>query len=210
MRDTTVDIQFDGEAVTLGPFDTFGEYAEAIEQLAQDRHRVITGIVVDGQNYQALDSQELAGLDPGAIGNLEVGTENPRSLSISILYDTARYLPRLSRGFEQVAELVQRREETPAMDLLQECLSTWMELTTGMRGAMITLGLDLEEITLGENNLANVYEDILELLAEVSEVMEDGDLLDLSDLLEYEVAPRLLEVQEGIYHMINLAERKLH
>ncbi len=205
-----MDILFDNEAVALGPYPTFPEYAEALEKLAQEKHRVITGVVVDGKNYQGLDSQELAGRDPAQIARLEVGTENPRTLSITILYDTARYMPRLSNGFERTADLIQRREEQQAMELLQECLSTWMELTQGMKGSMITLGLDLEEVELGETNLGVIYEEILDLLGEVNEAMEEGDLLDLSDLLEYEVSPRLLQVEEGLYRMINVAERKLH
>lgn len=205
-----MDILFDNEMVVLGPFSTFPEYVEALESLAQSRHRVITGVVVDGRNYQTLDCQELCDRDPAQIVRLEVGTENPRTLSITILYDTARYMPRLSSGLEKVADLLQRREEPQALELLQECLSTWMELTQGMRGSMITLGLDPEEVELGESNLGLVYEEILDFLSDVTEAMEDGDYGELSDLLEYEVAPRLLAVEEGIYRMIHLAERKLH
>ncbi|MBE7557540.1 hypothetical protein HS125_00760 [bacterium] len=205
-----MEILFDNQAVDLGPFATFPEYAEALERRAQERRRVITGVVVDGRNYHGLDSRELAGRDPAQVARLEISTENPRKLGITILYDTARYMPRLANGFSRVAEQIQRREEQSAMELLQECLSTWMELTQGMKGSMITLGLDLEEVELGETNLGVIYEEILDLLSDVTDAMEEGDYLDLSDLLEYEVAPRLLSVEEGLYRMINLAERKLH
>jgi hypothetical protein len=203
-------IHFDGKPVEVGAFKAFEEYAQALEDLAQERYRVITEIKADGRTYQALDSKELTALNPKEISLLEIGTENPRSLSISILYDTARYMPRLSSAFERIAEKIQRHDETSAMEVLQECTSTWLELNSGLNGARTTLGLDFEEIMLGENSLAEIYNEVLDLLGEIQEVLEDNEMLELSDLLEYELAPRMLKMEEGIYQLINVAERKLH
>jgi len=58
--------------------------------------------------------------------------------------------------------------------------------------------------------VSGLQDEIRECLDTSVRFLEQGNYVELSDMLEYELAPKLLEMQEGVYRMINVAERKLN
>ena len=60
-------------------------------------------------------------------------------------------------------------------------------------------GLDLEEVVVDEISLVERNNQLQELLEQVSEVLENDDIISLADILEYEIKP----VMENLHLYIN-------
>ena len=61
-----------------------------------------------------------------------------------------------------------------------------------------------------EKSLKSLQEEIHECLEASCVAFQEDNLIEFSDILELDLAPKLETLQEGIYRMINASEKKLH
>lgn len=173
-----------------------------------EKHRAIVHLSIDGLVVEDFDEPGLQGLSLERIQTIEIDTENPRTLSIQILYEVAKYLARIADQMPVIAEMIQSRDEKGAFERLQEVLGTWIEINRGLSNAAVALGVNFNELILKGKSMSSVHEGVRALLDSAAVSLEQANYLELSDNLEYDLAPKLRELQECVYQMITVAEKK--
>lgn len=184
---------------------------EVIERVSRDlrqHNRVISEIQMNGQEMAGWDDPRILPMTVGTCRTLHLVSEEPRDLAHKILYEIAGYMPKIREALVETANLLQSRKEEEGMVLLEKITSTWAELYQGFRNSMIVTGLDIAAVSVQGKSFSGINETVHDLLGQVSEYVEDRRFLELSDLLEYELAPQMPLVEEGLYQLIKELERK--
>jgi len=176
----------------------------------KDRNRVVAEVFVDEVQCGDWEREPFAQRKIQEVTSLRLKSEEPRHLAIKVLYDIATYMTRLQNALVETSSLLQSRREEDAFSLLQEVMQTWFELYQGLRGSSTVLGISQSDIRVGENTAEEIHQSIVQHLEDASNFLEEQRLLELSDLLEYELAPKMPQVEEAIYVMIREAERERH
>lgn len=204
----------DGKAVTLNPplrdNERIAETIHRIGENAISEHRLITGVTLDGSPVPAPDDPALNLLKISDVRRMEVTTEPSRKVAIRVLYDSGRHIPRICESLVQVAERIQSRNTNEAMSILTECLTAWGDVNQGIESACATVGVGYSDVHLHERKGEEVSRELVLLLHKVEDLMVRQDYFPLADLLEFELEPKLREIQELIYLIIGVAERSLH
>lgn len=192
-----------------------------LERLSQDLHgkgRVICEVVVDGHYEGDWEREEFANRPVGELGSVRLKSEQPRRLAVRTLYDIVGYMPKVKDALVSVSAKLQSRQEEEALQLLADVSTTWLELTRGFQRAAQVVGIELGEINVvpadaegdSPKSAESIQNDIQDMLEQAADHLDTQNFLELSDLLEYELAPLIPHLEESIYMVIREAERKLN
>jgi hypothetical protein len=186
------------------------DVVERLSIIVQQQKRVISEIFVDGKQMGNWDDPEFVKLTVGHASELRVISEEPRKLAIRVLYDIAKFMPNIKQALIDTSEKIQSRKEQEGMALLEQITSTWAELLHGFQSAVLVTGIDLESVRVKDQTFLEINTEVHQYLEQVSAMVEEQRLLELSDILEYELAVRIPKLEEGIYQAIRYAEQKFH
>ena len=203
LDDESVSVTESDEAIVR---DVINRISDELKQ----QNRVVSEVFVDDVQCGDWEREPFAQRKVGEVASLRLKSEEPRRLAVKVLYDIATYMPRLQSALVETSSLLQSRREEEAFALLQDVMQTWLELYQGLKGSSTVIGISQSEIRVGASTAEEIQQQILQYLEEASTHLEEQRLLELSDLLEYELAPKMPQVQEAIYIMIREAEQKQH
>ncbi len=189
---------------------------ERVSSLLAEQNRVICEVLVDGRFEGDWETDAFAQRPVSEVGTVRLKSEEPRRLAIKTLYDIVAYMPKIKDAFIKVSADLQSRQEDEALQLLSQASQTWGDLNQGYMRAAQVVGVDLdeipvkgsEEVTGGATNAAALQQRVLEHLEQAAEMLEGRRFLELSDVLEYELAPLIVVLEETMYLVIREAERK--
>lgn len=199
----TVDVTEKGDALIR-------RVLERVSGQLKERNRVISEIQVNGRDIAGWDDPKIAEMTVDQCDSMILASEEPRRLAHKVLYDIASYMPKIQEALVETSSLIQSRKEEEGMKLLEQIMTTWSELYHGFRNALIVTGLDLNQIPLDKKSFADVNQDVHQLLDSVSTLVQEQRFLELSDVLEYELAPKMPLIEEGIYLLVKELERNLN
>lgn len=183
---------------------------ERVSMHLKERTRVISEITVNGRIMAGWDDPQIANMAVGQCESMVLKSEEPRRLAHKVLYDIAGYMPRIQQALVDTSSLIQSRKEDDGMKLLEQIMTTWSELYQGFRNALVVTGLDLHRVALEKKTFAEVNEEVHQLLGSISDLVQDRRFLELSDVLEYELAPKMPLIEEGIYRLVKELEKNLN
>lgn len=183
---------------------------ERVSVHLKERNRVISEITVNGRIMAGWDDPHIVNMAVGQCESMVLKSEEPRRLAHKVLYDIAGYMPRIQQALVDTSSLIQSRKEEEGMKLLEQIMTTWSELYQGFRNALVVTGLDLHRVTLDKKTFAEVNEEVHQLLGSISDLVQDQRFLELSDVLEYELAPKMPLIEEGIYRLVKELEKSLN
>lgn len=183
---------------------------ERISIQLKERNRVISEIAVNGRVMAGWDDPKIVDMTVDQCESMVLKSEEPRRLAHKVLYDIAGYMPRIQQALVETSSLIQSRKEEEGMKLLEQIMTTWSELYQGFRNALVVTGLDLHRVALDNKTFADVNEDVHCLLDTISQLVQDQRFLELSDALEYELAPKMPLIEEGIYRLVKELEKNLN
>ena len=186
---------------------------DVISRVSDDlkmENRVVAEVFVDEVQSGDWEREPYSQRKIQEVTTLRLISDEPRRLAIKVLYDIAKYMPRLQNALVETSSLLQSRREDEAMALLRDVMGTWCELYQGLRGSTSVIGLNQADIRVGNTTSEAIHQQVVQLLDEATSHLNQQRLLELSDLLEYELAPKMPLVEESIYVMIREAERLPH
>ncbi|RJP33868.1 MAG: hypothetical protein C4527_03635 [Candidatus Omnitrophota bacterium] len=183
---------------------------ERVSDILKDQNRVISEILVDGVMIGGWDDPSIASRNVGECISLRLSSDEPRRIAHRVLYDIADYLPKIQKALVETSVLLQSRKETEGLELLEKVTATWAELYHGLQSAVTVTGLDLNMVSVKGQTFLQLNHTVHDYLEEVTGLIQDQQFLELSDILEYEIAPRMPDIQEGIYLFIKELEKKTH
>lgn len=159
-----------------GSFGTV--YPEVVERLNEEQ-KVIVQIALNG--VEVLPD----GVDAVSAAEVEevvIRTQSMGRFAIELIVTAEEYLPKLQGGLIKVASLFHAGREQEAQALFAEAVEG-LEWTNSCFS-----GLGQFAATLGNHELLNVYGDFQTQLVAAGEAMEQQNVTELADLLEYELA----------------------
>lgn len=183
---------------------------ERVSNQLKDKKRVISEIYLDDQVMAGWDDPQLVTRTVGQCSKLQLVSEEPSELAHKVLYEIAKYMPRIQEALVETSALIQSRKEADGLQLLQQASTTWAELYQGLQNSITLTGIDCATIQIKDKTFQTVNDEIQDYLGQVSDLVEEQQYLELSDVLEYELASRLPQVEEGIYQIIKQIEKKKH
>ncbi len=137
-------------------------------------------------------------------------SEEPRKLAHKVLYQIAEYMPRIEKALIETSSRIQSRKEQEGMELLHQVTTTWLELYQGLQSALTVTGMDIDSIQVNDQTFSEINIEIQDFLDEIQEMVKEQRFLELSDLLEYEIAPRVPLIHEAILLTVRELEKQLH
>ena len=183
---------------------TLGDLIEAVQDAATDKNEVIVGVVLNGEtlNPDTQTAQQARELEPD--DRIEFAVQDAWVLLTAALEETRSGLPELKEKLEQVAASLQAGSRQEAFSLFSECLMHWRQVVHLFQVSQACLGYDPKEIEVEGRSLDTLNEELLTTLQQTKEAMEHGDLVMLSDLIEYELANQLRQEETLLEHLIGL------
>ncbi len=206
-----MDLKLDNQSVEVTESGDMSvrQVIERISGLLKNRNRVISEIMVNGRALAGWDDPKIAGMKVGDCQRMDLVSDEPRKLAQKVLYDIAGYMPKIQEALVQTSSLIQSRKEEEGMRLLEQIMNTWIELYQGFQKALNVTGLDIHRVVVANQSFAALNEEIHQLLEGISLVVQDQRFLELSDMLEYELAPKISLLEEGIYLLVKELEKNL-
>lgn len=160
-----------------------------------DRDQVITEIRADDQSLNLDHEVDWPPLEE--IGCLQLTTQPYLEVAASVFIGCADHLPPLIEGIRESARKMRLGHQAEAMNLLIQEIDLLSEILAGTESALSASGLSWNSVsvTLPDKTDPVPGDQISSrfnlLLEEVVKSLESNDMVDLVDILEYDIAPVL-------------------
>jgi hypothetical protein len=186
--------------VTIGGIDvdlsssgvrTFGELIEAVQEAAAEKNEVVIGVVLNGMRLGP--EEQVTQADRELLSDDEAAFEVQDASAVlsAALEQTRDSLPQLQEKLIRVAAALQSGARQEAFSLFSDCLTHWRQVILLLQVSQACLGYDPEQIEIDGHSVVELNGELLTLLQQAKEAMEQGDLVALSDLLEYELVTKI-------------------
>ncbi|MBN2329837.1 MAG: hypothetical protein JXR73_22030 [Candidatus Omnitrophica bacterium] len=204
-----MDLKLDKQSVELieSGESTVQDVIKRVSEQLKKKNRVISEILVNGRAIGGMNDPQLAEMNVRECESLALTSDEPRKLAHKVLYQIAEYMPRIHDALVETSNKIQSRQENEGMKLLEEIMTTWSVIYQGFRNSLIVTGLNLDQVSVDNKTLIDVNELIHQKLEIVADLVQAQSYLELSDVLEYELAPLMPLLEEGIYKLIREFEK---
>ena len=195
-------IKINGEELsyTLENEKTLGEVLGSIEEACCREHETIVQVAVDGKE---LTSHEL-----DLLFKQPVDTDITIELSTFAGADIRNYMKGLTQelskyadDFEQIPVYMQTGKDVQVLNLLEVFSEKLNELYRSLLLSDITeLPIDIQ---IEEKSIHEYQKDITALLHDIVSSIEEKDIIQVGDLAEYELAPLVKTLINGVSSILN-------
>ncbi len=189
---------------------------ERVSDQLKDQGRVICEVMVDGHYEGDWERDPFGERRIAEVESMRLKSEEPRKLAVRTLYDIVAYMPKVKDALINVSASLQARQEEEALRLLSQVTETWVELNQGYSRATQVIGISPSEVVIQSSTdqesqtAEDVQNEALDLLNQAADFLDERRYLELSDVLEYELAPLIPVIEESMYLLIREAEKKPH
>lgn len=167
----------------IADFDNLEKILTRIMEDDQLAGRVITDVLVNGENFSEIYPHQAEDMDVAGITRIEIKSQPAEKMALEMSGEMHKVTTLMANGARNVGRLFREEKTTDALELLQDLL----DVTRDFMGTITKL----RDQYLGgaDEEFVRKTEELSNLVTEMSEVMESEDWVLLSDLLEYEFAP---------------------
>ena len=181
-------LKLDGKQISTTEFGD-GTLSSLIRNLEKKiaPERVIVSMALDGETLDQVGETTKAGVSVDELQNLEVSTQEVTGLARSTLNSLLDYLPRLILGVDECVEMLNGTEETDGHLGLGALIDGLQLVSSAWRG--IALFINIDELKPGEV-MPDMHK-FTDVLGYIVKAQENNDIVQLCDLLEFELKPIL-------------------
>jgi pantothenate synthetase len=170
---------------------TLGQLIGAVQDAAAERDEIVIGIELNGEQLDPEQEAAQGERELEADDAVAFTVERAAVLLAGALEQTREGLPELENKLEQVATALQSGSRQEAFSIFSECLTHWRQVVQLLQVSQACLGYDPAQVEVEGRSLQQLNEELLAALQETKQAMEQGNLVALSDLLEYELIAKL-------------------
>ena len=195
-------IKINGEELsyTLENEKTLGEVLGGIEEACCREHETIVQVTVDGKE---LTSQELDLLFTQPVDTditIELSTFSGAEIR-NYMKGLMKELSRYAEEFEQIPVYMQTGKDVQVLNLLGTFSEKLNELYRSLLLSDITqLPIDIQ---IEEKSIHEYQKEITALLRDIVSSIEEKDIIQVGDLAEYELAPLVKTLINGVSSILN-------
>ena len=196
-------IKMNGEELsyTLENEKTLGEVLGGIEEACCREHETIVQVAVDGK---VLNSQELDLLFKQPVDTditIELSTLSGTEIR-NYMKDLTQELSLYIEYFEQVPVYMQTGKDVQVLNLLGTFSEKLNELYRSLLLSDVT-ELPVDKLQIEEKSIHEYQKDITALLHDIVSSIEEKDIIQVGDLAEYELAPLVKTLINGVSSLLN-------
>ena len=195
-------IKINGEELsyTLENEKTLGEVLGSIEEACCREHETIVQVAVDGKE---LTSHELDLLFKQPVDTditVELSTFSGAEIR-NYMKSLTQELSDYAKDFEQIPVYMQTGKDVQVLNLLEVFSEKLNELYRSLLLSDITeLPIDIQ---IEEKSIHEYQKDITALLHDIVSSIEEKDIIQVGDLAEYELAPLVKTLINGVSSILN-------
>ncbi len=188
--------------------NNFGEFLASVQDYVRegDSSKLVVDVKVDGEqifngncNTDDISLKE--------IKKVEVTTDNAKDISIRALREIKSELPALAEVMSNIATSFQEGKREHALNLCSDMCNEWRQIIQFFDDLSRVLFIDYSQIDLGDKSIDQANEELLCHLVETKTAIEKDDLVTLSDLIEYELIPKVDEEINIVDKIISYLEK---
>jgi hypothetical protein len=204
-----ISINGDDVKFNISQKPTLGEIVDEAEKFATGHGKVITQVTVNEEIITA-DEEVMRRRQCCADSDcVELLMDSPQNIIVSALKEAREDIPGIAESLRKVATHLQTGARKGAFSLFSEVIEQWKQVINLFRIAESALCVDSNEMSIEGKSLGQIQTELLDFLSAARTSMQEDDAITLSDLLEYELAPRVEEHEKMIDHLIKLAGKTL-
>jgi len=177
-------IYLDDEIVELAGSD-LGSVLGAAQQQLQGQGRVVVEVQVDGRT---LVGDEVSDQQHQPIADTEVRlySANPRELAGEVLDQVRQRLEDARRLQQEAATSLQQDNSAEALHHISSLIEIWMQTQQAVLYSVAILDIDLDGFKINGQPMAELAEELISQLKALKQLIGDGDMVALADVLAYE------------------------
>ncbi len=167
---------------------TLGDAIRHVQSGLTAPHKIVAGILCDGETIAADDMIESLQKPLTEISRVDVITSTKEDLVIDVMTNASTSLEESETASQCVAQLLTEGKSAAAREALADCLRTWQQIHDAVAKSLSILGLDPETIMIRDEPLIDAIGKPREVLLQVKDALVAGDEVLLADILQYEFA----------------------
>jgi hypothetical protein len=174
-------------------FQTVGQ---VLSHLQRD-NRLVVNVLIDGRQPD-LEHIPTLRQSPLEGHTLFIETADPKQMAAEVLAEVQANLEDADRLRGEACELLQKNQQSAAMQKLSGCFSIWQHTQEAVLKTAQLLRIDLETATAGRRQLRVLLADFAQQLKQIKSALENRDFVLLSDILQYEMDESAREWREAL------------
>ena len=195
-------IKINGEELsyTLENEKTLGEVLGSIEEACCREHETIVQVAVDGKELTSHELDLLCKQPVDTDITIELSTFSGADIR-NYMKGLTQELSKYADDFEQIPVYMQTGKDVQVLNLLEVFSEKLNELYRSLLLSDIT-GLPID-IQIEEKSIHEYQKDITALLHDIVSSIEEKDIIQVGDLAEYELAPLVKTLINGVSSILN-------
>lgn len=190
-------IKINGEelAYTLEGEKTIGEVLGGIEAACRQAHETVVDVQVDGKQLTAAELDRLFAQSPDSGITIDLSTVSGESIR-RYMQELVKELLAYAEEFEQIPVYMQTGKDSKVLTLLETFSVKLHDLYRSFLLPEVTeLPLDLR---IDDKPLDSYQKEINALMQDIVSAIEEKDIIQIGDLAEYELAPLVKALVNGV------------
>ncbi len=185
--------------VNLEAEPTFRLLFSHLFEVYKKEGRVISDVLINSKRVQFNELKKFFEIRLDEFDSLEFFTVNKEELFEKIR-DMAGGFFSIANRLEELSILLNEGKDEKVLDILREVLSMMQTLFLS-HSLFLPLGIPLE-YPVGGKTLVEYKNEVTSLLKGIVDAFEKKDMVEVSDLAEYELSPLLLSLGNGIKDIV--------
>jgi len=172
----------------------------------QDATKLVVNIKVNGE--EMLSSQEdMSLINIDQIDTLEVITDDITKTAVNALTEIKLQLPQLSDAMVSISCLFQEGNREQALETFSKVCGEWRKIIQFFDSLAVVFMIDYSQLKINDKSFDKINEELLTLLTDTRTAIANDDMVMLSDLIEYELAPKISEETAVVENIIEYLQK---
>ncbi len=156
----------------------------------EDSSKLIIDVKINGEEAFNQD-YEIKEFNLNDVKTVEIKTDNIKATALRGLEEIKSILPKLSQSMSNISTVLQTGNKEGALAAFSNLCSEWRKIIQFFDNLSKLLGVNYSSLKVEEKSIDQINEELIALLMDTKNHIEKDDLVMLSDLVEYELAPKI-------------------
>jgi len=174
--------------------------------LTNQADKLVIECKVNGEIVSLLEREQYKDRALDGIDTIELSVVRKSQRVIDSLQDIENLFPLFFEYFTEVTNALIAGQKHKAMTKFSETLNVWRQAVNFLRVIETSFKLRFSEIIVNGKSVEQANTDLYNVLNEIKTAIEHEDLVTISDLIEYELKPKIDEQKAICNHLQSVVQ----